>query len=118
MAKRKRKATTRLQIRPSIERLRSMVEEATVDCYNDDEATGAFACAIESGLKMPFTTTVLGIEVEVIGVDQDESGHVVATCKKGRATQRIPILDLPLPSPPPSGVEWIAAYRAWLRGDY
>ena len=25
----------------------------------------------------------------------------------------IPILDLPLPAPPPPGSEWIAAYRHW-----
>lgn len=95
-----------------------MIEEATADCYNDDEATCAFACVIETYLKMPFVTTVLGGDVEVIGIDQDESGHIVATCKKGRVKQRIPLLDLPLPSPAPAGVEWIEAYRAWLRGDY
>jgi hypothetical protein len=27
----------------------------------------------------------------------------------------IPILDLPLPTPPPGGAEWIEAYRHWLK---
>ncbi|MCA1672630.1 MAG: hypothetical protein LC799_10650 [Actinobacteria bacterium] len=29
--------------------------------------------------------------------------------------QVISILDLPLPTPPPEGAEWIDAYRYWLR---
>jgi len=29
--------------------------------------------------------------------------------------QEIPVLDLPLPDPPPAGWEWIAAYRQWAR---
>ena len=95
-----------------------MIKDATVDCYNEDEATCAFACVIETYLKMPFITSVLGMEVEVIGIDQDDSGHIVAICKKGRVKQRSPLLDLPLPSPPPVGGEWIEAYRAWLRCDY
>jgi len=32
--------------------------------------------------------------------------------------QAVPILALPLPSPPPAGAEWIEACRRWLRGDY
>jgi len=30
---------------------------------------------------------------------------------RGRERQSVPILDLPLPSPRPEGVEWIEAYR-------
>jgi len=30
----------------------------------------------------------------------------------------IPILDLPLPTPAPAGVEWIVAYRHWRRGTW
>jgi hypothetical protein len=37
--------------------------------------------------------------------------------KPARSGQRqmIPILNLPLPSPPPVGWEWIEAYRHWVR---
>ena len=28
-----------------------------------------------------------------------------------------PILNLPLPSPPPTGWEWIEAYRYWARAN-
>jgi len=29
--------------------------------------------------------------------------------------QRVPIIDLPMPDPPPKGAEWIEAYRRWIR---
>jgi hypothetical protein len=41
---------------------------------------------------------------------------IVAICHVGRHHQKLPILDLPLPSPPPAGAEWIEAYRHWLKG--
>ncbi len=40
---------------------------------------------------------------------------IVAICAGGKYRQAIPILDLPLPDPPPQGTEWIAAYRRWAR---
>ncbi|MGH8245803.1 MAG: hypothetical protein ACREUU_05155, partial [Gammaproteobacteria bacterium] len=45
--------------------------------------------------------------------DLTERDEIVAVCRKGNHRQRIRLLDLPLPSPPPAGAEWIAAYRYW-----
>ena len=44
----------------SEEELDALVEEATVDAYNDEEQLGGFAVMIEDNLEMPFETTVLG----------------------------------------------------------
>ena len=33
---------------------------------------------------------------------------------KNSNRQSLPILELPLPTPPPDDVEWIKAYRRWL----
>jgi len=44
--------------------------------------------------------------------DEEE---IVAICSRGKSRQRISILDLPLPSPPPQGAEWIDAFRRWAR---
>jgi Calcium binding len=95
-------------------RLDAMVEEATVDCYNEEEqATGLFTM-IEEHLALPFETTVLGVPVTVKGVDMKPDGQIVAICVRGRVRQAIRILDLPLSTPAPDGAEWIAAYRHWL----
>jgi hypothetical protein len=65
---------------------------------------------------VPFHTKVLGVDVAVSGVDLGEGDQITAVCARGRAKQRVSVLDLPLPTPPPEGAEWIDAYRHWLRG--
>jgi hypothetical protein len=92
--------------------LDALIAQATVDCYNEDEELAGFAAMIEDNLAVPFETTVLGVTVTVRKIGQTESG-IVAICVRGKHRQAIPILDLPLPDPPPQGVEWIAAYRRW-----
>jgi hypothetical protein len=94
--------------------LDALVEEATVDAYNDEEQLSGFAVMIEDNLEMPFETTVLGVMVTVNGVTQTESGIVADSVRDGHH-QAISVLDLPLPEPPPEGAEWIAAYRHWAR---
>jgi len=48
----------------------------------------------------------------------DDDGSLEAVCERGGERQRIGLANLPLPSPPPSGAEWIAAYRHWTRGQW
>ncbi len=95
--------------------LEALIEEATVDAYGDDEQPTGFFTMIEESLAMPFTTTVLGVDVSVVGVDLAEDGRVVARCARGSIRQDIGILDLPLPEPAPEGSQWIQAYRSWAR---
>lgn len=70
---------------------------------------------IEELLSVPFETRLLGIEVIVERVDLNDADEIVAVCRAEKTKQRIPILDLPLPSPVPEGSEWIDAYRHWAR---
>jgi hypothetical protein len=93
--------------------LDALVEEATVDCHNDDEQITGLYTMIEQHLAVPFQTVVLGVEVTVDGVDLTEQGNIVARCRRGESRQSIPVLDLPLSTPPPEGAQWIAAYRHW-----
>ena len=97
-------------------KLRKLIEDATVDVYNDSEQRVGFLTMIQENLQLPFKTYVLGIEVLVERVDMTASEQIVAVCRNDRTRQRIAILDLPLPSPLPRGVEWIEAYRHWDRG--
>jgi hypothetical protein len=64
--------------------LKALIEEATIDAYGEDEQLTGFFTMIEESLAVPFTTTVLGVEVSVIGVDLAEDGRVVARCARGR----------------------------------
>jgi hypothetical protein len=92
--------------------LEAMIAEATVDAYNDDEQLAGLFTMIEDHLVVPFTTTVLGVEVTVQKADLT-ADSIVAICNRGRHRQRIDLLDLPLPAPPPDGAAWIDAYRHW-----
>jgi hypothetical protein len=54
--------------------------------------------------------------VSVVGVEMDDHGSLKAVCERNGKRQLIGLIDLKLPKPPPSGAEWIAAYRRWLCG--
>ncbi len=95
--------------------LDALVEEATVDCYNESEQATGLYTMIEDNLQLPFETEILGVAVRVTGIDITEDDRIVAICKRGRQTQKITLLELPLPDPRPTGSEWIEAYRHWAR---
>ena len=95
--------------------LEALVEEAVVDAYGESEQAAGFATMLEN-LALPFTTEVLGVPVVVERIDTTGRDEIVAVVRRGRHRQRIPLVDLPLPSPPPAGAEWIAAYRLWAGG--
>ena len=97
-------------------RITDMIEEAIADAHDESEQTTGWFTMLDERLRVPFETTVLGVPVTVERVDLNVSEQVVAICRRGRSRQAIPILDLPLPSPPPEGAEWLEAYRQW-RGD-
>jgi hypothetical protein len=99
--------------------LDELIEEATVDCHDEEEQLNGFFSVMEENLALPFMTPILGVDASVASIEMDDSGRIKAVCERDGQQQRIDLLDLPLPSPPPSGVEWIAAYRRWLEsGEY
>lgn len=100
--------------RPSKARLDELVEQATVDCYDESEQATGLYTMIADNLALPFQTTVLGVPVTVERVRLTPQEDIVAVCRRGGVRQTVPLLDLPLPSPPPAGAEWIEAYRHWL----
>jgi hypothetical protein len=97
--------------------LDELIEEATVDCHDEEEQMNGFFSIMEENLVLPFMTPILGVDASVASIEMDESGRIKAVCERDGQQQRIDLVDLPLPSPPPSGVEWIAAYRRWLEGS-
>lgn len=78
--------------------MQALIAEATVGAYN------------ESKQRMGFYTIVVVERVDLADDDQ-----IVAICRRGRSTQAVPILELPLPTPRPAGAQWIDAYRLRCR---
>ncbi|WP_405152139.1 calcium-binding protein [Sphaerisporangium sp. NBC_01403] len=93
--------------------LEPLVEQTTVDAYDEGEQISGFHVMLEEHLAVPFKTTVLGVEVTVKKIDLLPGSGIAAICGRGPHRQAIGILDLPLPTPPPEGSEWIDAYRHW-----
>ena len=104
-------------IQLSKKKLDAMIEEATVDCYNESEQAGGWFTMIENNLKIPFEAQILGVSVAVERIDMNRNDEIVAICRREKYRQAVPILDLPLPSPLPAGAEWIEAYRYWSKGN-
>jgi hypothetical protein len=101
--------------KPSTKLLDAMIEDATVDAYNDEEQITGLFTMLEEHLALPFDTEVLGVTVTVTKIDLTVNNEIVAICHRDGHKQAIPILDLPLRDPSPDGAAWIDAYRRWCR---
>src|SRR5438132_10951221 len=103
--KRTREASQRSRL--GTRQLEALVEEAIIDAYDESEQRVGFLTMLEEHLTCPFTTAILGTPVQVERVGLNDVDEIVAICRRGRERQLIPIINLPLPSPPPTGWEWI-----------
>jgi hypothetical protein len=110
---RKKPREKRPRTRWSKAKLEELIGSAIVDATDDEEQQMAFYTAIEEHVKFPFKTASPGGEVAVQGIGVNDEDEIVAVCLRGRERLAVPILDLPLPKPPPKGAEWIEAYRLW-----
>src|SRR2546425_13192835 len=90
-------------------RLDELIEEAVVDAYGESEQATGFYTMLENDLRLPFETRILGVTASVESIDITEDDQLVALCRKGKTRQLVSLLELPLPSPPPEGSEWIVA---------
>ena len=106
-------AKTKQGLSLSKARLNDLIEEAVADANGESEQAMGFYTMLENDLQLPFETQILGVAVNVESIDITEDDQLVAVCRKGKTKQRISLSELPLPSPPPEGAEWIVAYRYW-----
>ena len=113
-ASRQPKARHRRRVSPR--RLDELIEQAIVDAYGPAEQAVGFHATLEQELTLPFDTIIFGVTVSVRKLDVTARGEVVAVCYRGRERSSLPLVDIPLPEPPPGGWEWIEAYRRWARG--
>ncbi len=95
-------------------RLRALIEEATVDCYNEAEEHMGFLNMIEEHVVCPFMAKVIGEDVEVVEFRSPESGFGLdAVCRYKGKDYRIDAGSLEWPKKKPEGFEWIEAYLLW-----
>ncbi|MBI1813257.1 hypothetical protein HY285_03490 [Candidatus Peregrinibacteria bacterium] len=103
--------TTRT-FRTGEKRLGELIEEATVDAYDEHEQMSGFWSCIEENVVCPFRATVAGGDVEVSEFCWEENA-IEAVCRKGQKTYAIDVGSLEFNEPLPKGYEWIEAYLSW-----
>ena len=99
------------------ERLWELIDEATVDCYGEEEQHSGLLTMIEDHVECPFRAKVIGEEVEVTGFEWPEEGYgLFAVCERNGRQYQVDINSLERVKPHPEGFEWIEAYLAWREG--
>jgi hypothetical protein len=106
--------TPRRRRRTKVDPLDALIEDAILDTYTEDEQIRGFLVCLKDHVQTPFTTSVLGTQVEVLDFEIGARGGLVAVCQRGKTRQRIPLEDLPLPKPAVTDHAWILAYCRWL----
>ncbi len=94
--------------------LDALIEEITVDAYDEDEQLMGFENAFDEDATFPCTGTVVGEEVQVLSVSRADNRHeLIATCQRHDRRYQIALLDLDLDANPDTS-RLIAAYRRWI----
>lgn len=95
-------------------KLDRLIEEATVDAYDESEQAAGFLTMIEDNMSCPFPARVVGELVEVEGFDSKGRNTVIyAICRRSRKKYLVEVTTLEWEGKPPKGAEWIEAYKAW-----
>ena len=100
------------------EKLEALIEQATVDCYDEYEEFWGMLATLESELHFPFAAFALGDFVTVVSMDEGHSnirrGIMVAIQKDGD-DYSFPLSELQLEQASKHNAEWIAAYKLWSK---
>lgn len=100
--------------RPTSSELDALIEEVTVDAYNDSEQLTAFETAFDEVGNFPCHGTVIGEEVEVLSLTADDNrGELVATCRRAGRRYKVALQEIDLRSDPATS-RLFAAYKRWL----
>ncbi len=98
-------------------RLRALIEEATIDCYGEEEQHTGLLTMIEDNVECPFRARVIGEVVEVTGFEWPKAGYgLFAVCERNGRRYQVDINSLEWMKRRPEGYEWIEAYFAWREG--
>jgi hypothetical protein len=94
--------------------LDNLIEEITVDCYDEDEQLTGFEAAFDEDATFPCPGTIVGEAVELLHVGQgDGRRELIATCQRNGRRYDIALLDLDIQADPTTS-RLIAAYRRWI----
>ncbi len=95
-----------------IEMLEELIEEGTVDCYDEHEQKAGMMCCVGDEVEFPFKANMLGETVTV--TDFKTGNDLMAVCEKNGKSYEVNVDSLEFIEPFPNGYEWIEAYRLFM----
>jgi len=94
--------------------LDSLIDEITIDCYDEEEQRTGFEAAFDEDASLPCSATIIGETVDVLHIGQgDGRRELIATCQRNGRRYEISLLDLNIHADPAT-TRLIAAYRRWI----
>ncbi len=97
-------------------RLDELLEQATVDCYDEEEEFAGVLNTLDDNLSFPLQAEALGEPVEVVGLDSRRSSlrtGIMARVRKGGGEYTVGLANLHFVEPDPASAEWLEVYRYW-----
>jgi ribosome recycling factor len=92
--------------------LDELIEEITVDCYDEDEQLTAFETAFDEA-TLPCPGTIIGQDIDVLSIATEQGRReLIATCRHAGQRYKIALLDIDLHADPTT-TRLLAAYRQW-----
>jgi Calcium binding len=106
------------KFKTSQKHLDKLLQEATVDCYDEYEAFMGVVVTLGENLPFPFEAKAIGETVEVIGIDDSRSDvrcGIIAKVRKGGSEYGVAFSELDVPTKLKSN-KWFEMYEYWKRG--
>ena len=103
----------------SQEEIDRMIDEATVDCYDEHEAFMGVVCYLSDKMPFPFKAKWLGDVVEVIGIDDEESSdekEVMAQILTDDDEYTVSLDELESMPDDTVNSKYLEMYEYWIRG--
>ena len=91
-----------------------LIEEATVDSFDQHEQHSGLLTMIAERVTCPFHAKVIGEDVRVIEFAWPKGGYgLLAVCERDDRQYKIDVNSLEWIEPYPEGFEWIEAHKLW-----
>lgn len=97
------------------EDLDSLIEEATMDCYDEAECRIGFLTMLQDNVQTPLEAKLGKNIVTIYQIDGDDRVIKAFIRNGGTILNAVDILDLKVGQDAP-GFPWLAAYRKWETG--
>jgi len=93
-----------------------MLDEATADCYDEEEAFTGVLISVDENVAWPLRAELAGMPVEVLGLDGSASGlrrGLVAHIRRDGEEYQAGLVDLTFADVEATSAEWLALARWW-----